>query len=461
MDKLKAKALEATLTGKTIQDWTIRSFINNGKSAAVFLADGPTGEAAVKIFDTELIARYGDDTQFARIAREQELAGQSHPNLVEILGGGFDGITQNHFLVMKYLKGPNLKECLEDIPADHIPDLIYQLSSAAKFLEDLGYVHRDIKPENIVILDDFKRAVLLDLGVIRPFSGSDLTDDEGIQAFIGTLQYSSPEFLLRKEEQTVEGYRALTFYQLGAVLHDLIMRKPLFADLAEPYARLVNAVQHEVPEIQNSAVPFYLVELARCCLVKQWETRLRLVNWSSFETPKPDNMQGHSLKQRVTNRTVAAKAQTPQMLHDQDDRALEILKRDILSFLVRSARAIRSENSALPPVKILQRVPTDLSFGIQFKAAPGSALERDLTILVTLEILDNAARAITIYACARIGGFDRTIPPPTSEPFFLGTFDGQATHTALENCIYDFVDQAQETTEQSEKGSWLLPRRGD
>jgi serine/threonine protein kinase len=459
MDKIKAKILEEKLTGKSVQCWTIRSLISNGKSAAVFLADGPDGQAAVKIFDSDLIARYGDDTQFARIKRERELIGQSHPNLVKILGGGFDDITKNHFIVMEYLKGPNLKECLQQIPAEHIPQLISQLASAAQFLEQLGYVHRDIKPENIIVLDDYGRAVLLDLGVLRPFSGSDLTDDEGIQAFVGTLQYSSPEFLLRQEEQTVEGYRALTFYQLGAVLHDLIMRTQLFAESAEPYGRLVNAVQHQMPEIQNTAVPYYLVELARCCLLKSWQTRLRLVKWDSFLPPKADESQGHSIKQRVTNRAVIVRAQAQPDKSVQDRLTFEAFKLEALSFFTASVRTIRSENSALPPIKVLRKTPNDMTFGVQFGKAVDSGLAQDVIIFFNLDILDSAARVIEIGACACLGPFDRTQPLPQAEQIFQGTYDGQATYAALERCIYDFIDQAQEMSQRGMLHAWLSPRR--
>jgi eukaryotic-like serine/threonine-protein kinase len=167
MDGIKAKELEGVLKGKTIDVWTIGSLVNHGKSAAVFRASSANGPAAIKIFDDELIARYGDDTQFARIERELGLVDRHHPNLVKILGGGFDSITANHFIAMEYLDGPNLKECLAQIPAENIPSLTSQLSSAAQFLETLGYAHRDIKPENIVLLDGYTKLVLLDLGVLR------------------------------------------------------------------------------------------------------------------------------------------------------------------------------------------------------------------------------------------------------------------------------------------------------
>jgi serine/threonine protein kinase len=93
---------------------------------------------------------------------------------------------------MEHLEGKNIKKCLSEIPADNIATLIGQLAMAARFLEKLGFVHRDIKPENIILLEDFTRLILLDLGVVRPLAGSTLTDSEGIQVFVGTLQYSSP-----------------------------------------------------------------------------------------------------------------------------------------------------------------------------------------------------------------------------------------------------------------------------
>jgi len=86
----------------------------------------------------------------------------------------------------------------------------------------------------IILLDGLKRLVLLDFGVLRPIGKPGLTDGTGHRSFIGTLQYSSPEFLLRKEEDSLLGWRAVTIYQIGGVLHDLVIRRPLFADFADP-----------------------------------------------------------------------------------------------------------------------------------------------------------------------------------------------------------------------------------
>ncbi len=246
MDSVKAQELELSLRKRSINGWEVAGLIDFGKSAAVFKAINGDNIAALKVFDDELIKKYGDEKQIARIERELSLIGKHHDNMVPILGGGFDDETQNHFLLMEFVDGPDLGACLEEVPSEKIPALIMQLASAARFLEQLDLCHRDIKPENIVLTDNFDRLILLDFGVLRPVGEPGLTDHDELRSFVGTLQYSSPEFLLRKEEDSMEGWRALTFYQIGGVLHDLIMKKPLFQEFAEPYAALVNAVQQQV-----------------------------------------------------------------------------------------------------------------------------------------------------------------------------------------------------------------------
>ncbi len=157
MDKVKADDLEKSLSGKKVQDWQVMSLVNFGKSAAVFKGKhAETGEfVAIKVFDDELIEKYGDAAQLKRIERELSLVGKHHPNMVKILGGGVDDLTKNHFLVMEFLDGPNLKDCLEDVPVDMVPGFVSQLAKCCEFLEALGLVHRDIKPENIVLIEDF------------------------------------------------------------------------------------------------------------------------------------------------------------------------------------------------------------------------------------------------------------------------------------------------------------------
>ncbi len=229
--------MAAELCGKQLGKWHLQSYINCGKSALVFRGEADGRTAAVKVFDPEIVEAYGDQRQLERIERERQLAGRSHPNLIEIYDGGvatFDGGEYFH-VAMQYFPGKNLAESLSTIRPEDIGAIITQVAAAAEFLETLGMCHRDIKPENIGIAEDGHAVKLFDLGVLRPLNVSSLTDTS-VLPFLGTLRYAPPEYLLREEDGTPDGWRALTFYQLGGVLHDLIMRAPLFQEFSHPYA---------------------------------------------------------------------------------------------------------------------------------------------------------------------------------------------------------------------------------
>ena len=447
MDKVKANELSEKLTGQMINGWRVEKLINFGKSAAVFKAqNNETSEfAALKVFDDDLIEKYGDDAQIARIERELDLIGQSHPNMVKILDGGVDDITGNHFLLMEFLDGPNLKQCLGDIPVGSVGNLVSQLASCCEFLESMGLAHRDIKPENIVVVEDFSRLILLDFGVLRPVGDGGITDGDGVQSFVGTLQYSSPEFLLRNEEDSVEGWRALTFYQIGAVMHDLIMRKEIFAESAEPYARLVMAVQNDTPSIHNSSVPNYLIETARLCLSKDPEVRVGLLNWASFNPPKNSAEALDAMKQRVAARShMVEEAGT----NDQDSAdAIAALLEDVVTHLKVKVRSIRNSNrSAIPPVLITR---DDNIVNVSFNKSNEHALACDIRILLEIRIIDPAISAVELTA---VPFFCEHQEAADSNRYTLyrGVSTGGNILETLEKCIYSAIDQAQQATPDAE-----------
>ena len=93
MDEHSAKKMCAKLQGQIIGGWSVEKYINHGKSAVVFHASQGVQKAAIKIFDPEIIDRYGRDKQIKRIERERSLIGKSHPNLVCVYDGGAEKST--------------------------------------------------------------------------------------------------------------------------------------------------------------------------------------------------------------------------------------------------------------------------------------------------------------------------------------------------------------------------------
>ncbi|WP_409019282.1 serine/threonine protein kinase [Brevundimonas vesicularis] len=400
MDSVKAEQLFVRLQGQLIDGWQIKRLIDHGKSAAVFFAERDGAAAAVKIFDADLIERYGDEAQIGRIQRELALIGKTHPNVVSIFGGGCDKSQSLYYVIMEFVEGDNLRKCLKKLDRSHIPNVMAQLAAAAIHLEELGLVHRDIKPENISVSPDLERIVLLDLGVIRPVGLSDLTDPDGIRAFIGTLQYSSPEFLLRGEETTVEGYRALTFYQMGAVLHDLIMGEPIFDDFKEPYAVMVNAVQHERPLIEGDGIDSHWINLANRCLLKRPELRLKLVSWKDF-TPTTTGT-ATSAKERLsaTMATIRAVGEDAQPVAKSVTESQ--LAREIVLGLRTAASGLRATIPGLPPYEAVEVEGENI--GVTFHMQqPNGPFSRGLHIATFIEVLDVTEQVVRCCSTTTIG----------------------------------------------------------
>ena len=254
-------------------------YLGKGGSATVFKATKDGEDFALKIFDKAALEEFGAG-ETTRIERQLELRDHNIENLIKIFDGGYDEEKQTYFLVMEYLSWPSLEKSIKDIPDDAIPNLIAQLAKAAKELEERSIAHRDIKPANIHISPDFKSLKLLDLGVMQPTEPSQKDVSEG--RFVGTLRYAPPEFLLRQEVRDLDGHRAITFYQIGGVLYDMLMKKPLFSEYSKPKAALYKAVECVVPSIDVDRQMDYWAALADCCLAKDPRHRLKNVSWNDF-----------------------------------------------------------------------------------------------------------------------------------------------------------------------------------
>jgi serine/threonine protein kinase len=300
MDRNKAKQLESNLKGNNFHGLTIVKLINNGKSAAVFLATQPDkSKVALKIFDNDIIDRYGQEIQVQRIQQEISLKAHSIPGLIEILDGGKEiiGDTNYFFIVMSFVEGMNLYEYInsESYPESFVKKVAVTLFEVTEELLKKNIAHRDIKPENIMVTGSGE-IILMDLGVLKLIGEPSASDVEQKQ-FLGTLLYAPPEFLTRKEEDTLDGWRAVNYYQIGAVMHDLIMKKIIFSHIS-PYPNIVIAIKEDPPHVSSSEYSFETIQITRDLLVKNSSDRLKLVPsariscWASAPDKPVDDLSG-------------------------------------------------------------------------------------------------------------------------------------------------------------------------
>ncbi|MCD0492016.1 protein kinase [Chromobacterium violaceum] len=264
-------------------------FLDAGGSAAVYRAVRNGKPSALKVFNPQFFDGVGGDAERRRLDVQKRLIGHGCESLVQTYH--VEEAEGTAFIEMEFIEWPQLAKSLAEIPDDAIVPLISQLVDAVRFLDSLNIVHRDIKPENIHVSPNFKHLKLLDLGVVREFDSPDTNDacvtDHGNQRpFLATAQYSSPEYLFRLDEPTAKLWRGLNIYQVGAVLHDLIRKEPLFKhEMSLGNRWLVSrAVLTKQPAFADPTPNRLLAlkALASRCLTKDLETRLAVVGWEDF-----------------------------------------------------------------------------------------------------------------------------------------------------------------------------------
>jgi serine/threonine protein kinase len=260
--------------------WFVRGQIGRGHTAPVFAIDSPEGGRALKIYDATFSEGGEGEIQRTRIEQQLRLRGHNCASLVQVFDGG---VFENRlYILMSLAPGRELEKCLEEIPRHKIRQIVDQIAKAVLFLRSKNLCHRDIKSANIFISDDFQCATLLDISVTRDIHDpvGIGTDHEGQLPIVATARYSPPEYLFRLLDPGPALWHALDIYQLGALLHDLIARQPLFqAEYTHSkqnryrFAWLVATVD---PVIEAGDVDLDLVFLARRALDKDWERRSNL-----------------------------------------------------------------------------------------------------------------------------------------------------------------------------------------
>ncbi|WP_419808234.1 protein kinase domain-containing protein [Sphingomonas sp.] len=273
--------------------WPAPRYVNAGASGAVFELQHPThGQVALKIYDPRFFAGDNALIEEERLKLQRTLEGRDHPHLIRTIETAPVPDHGTWYLLMDFLPWPDLSEVIAEVPDARVAPLIAQLADAVTFLDALGLVHRDIKPANIGVSRNFSELKLLDLGVLRAIGLGEGagTDQDGKARFVATAQYSPPEYLAREEPPGAVGFEALNVYQIGAVLHDMIVKRPLFADEADSLnkARLYRAVLNKEPEVFGAGVPARLNSLCRAALTKNPEARLAAVSVADFARGEDD-----------------------------------------------------------------------------------------------------------------------------------------------------------------------------
>jgi serine/threonine protein kinase len=406
---------------------TLEGCLGSGGSAAVFKWRRGGKVLALKVYDPTFFDEDDGPAERQRIQLQEKLIGHDCPHLVGIESIEFAFNTC--FMCMQFVPGKELSKSLAEVPRDGIWPLIEQLADALVFLDKRNLVHRDIKPHNIMVSDDFKTLTLIDLGVVREtntpedYAG---TDHGRRRPFIATAQYSSPEYLFRLTEPCPEFWRGLTFYQIGGVLHDLIMRQSLFQDEVNSANRYVvaMAVLRKTPALNpDDTVDLALRSLAARCLTKDLGQRLKLVTWENF---RPTTISAvDRLQQRLQK---LSGAYTGLAEIELEKNRLRMTRQQCVSFLLSETRSQLTEEFE---EIVCERVSNEVPDGAALLTirVPQVGIFVDISVQMNWADAPNALQGlITVHALARTEGLTASFQKPVDS---ICTLDAEATDFTL------------------------------
>ncbi|MBI2899208.1 MAG: tetratricopeptide repeat protein [Planctomycetes bacterium] len=207
---------------------------------------------------------YPDEAK--RFAREARAAARlRHPHVVAIHEvGSVEGVP---FFTMDFVKGTTLAEHLKSRDSTRRKagssrlreevSILAKVADAVATAHREGIVHRDLKPGNI-LLDARDEPFVMDFGLAKEMDKETAKLTVSGQP-VGTPRYMSPE---QTQGQTVTP--ASDVWALGAVLYEMLARRPPFD--ASSVVGLYFQIQRQDPEPPHKRVPRLPRDLETICL---------------------------------------------------------------------------------------------------------------------------------------------------------------------------------------------------
>ncbi|MBA4186439.1 MAG: hypothetical protein C0467_00330 [Planctomycetaceae bacterium] len=215
--------LQGKWRGFFIGRYKVLGILGAGGMGKVFLCEHPgmRRQVAIKVLPPK---QAGDAETVERFYREaQAIARLDHRNIIHAFDVAQDGDV--HYLVMEYVKGVTLEDCVSRdgrLGHNRVIDYLRQSALGLQHAFESGVVHRDIKPSNLLITET-GIVKILDLGLARFFEEDAELSSRFGGGVMGTIDYMAPEQAL---DSSAVDIRA-DIYSLGATFYfALIGRSP-------------------------------------------------------------------------------------------------------------------------------------------------------------------------------------------------------------------------------------------
>lgn len=154
----------------------------------------------------------------------------------------FATFDDRYVMVMEYVEGKPLRSILGPVGSQEPLDLEDALNISEQVCEGLieihkfHILHRDIKPENILISKKERTAMIMDLGISRFLSSSELASTT-----TGTIYYMSKELL-----ESEGGSFYSDIYSLGVTMYEMLTGQLPFT--GDSYVEIIDGIRLKDPE---------------------------------------------------------------------------------------------------------------------------------------------------------------------------------------------------------------------
>lgn len=270
----------------------VGSKIGEGAHGKVYEGKYGNQIVAIKVLNSgntpeERVAREG------RFAREVNMMARvKHENLVKFIGA-----CKDPFMVIatEILPGMSLKKYLMSI-RPKLLDLrlaigfALDIARAMDCLHANGIIHRDLKPDNLLLTANQKTVKLVDFGLAREESVTEMMTAE-----TGTYRWMAPELYstvtLRQGEKKHYNNK-VDIYSFGIVLWELLTNRMPFEGMSNLQAAYAAAFKQMRPTLPDD-MPQDLVFIIQSCWVEDPNVRptfsqvIRMLNSFLFTLPPP------------------------------------------------------------------------------------------------------------------------------------------------------------------------------
>ncbi|KAL3676846.1 hypothetical protein R1sor_026794 [Riccia sorocarpa] len=229
----------------------------------------------------------------ARFAREVAmLCRVEHKNLVKFVGACKEPVM---VIVTELLGGKSLRKYLASLRPRRLDlrcavSFALDIAQAMECLHCNGIIHRDLKPDNLLLTDDKKVVKLVDFGLAR-----EETLTEMMTAETGTYRWMAPELYstvtLRNGEKKHYNHK-VDVYSFGIVLWELLVNRLPFEGMSNLQAAYAAAFKKVRPQIAEN-LPEDLVFIVQSCWAEDPEIRpnfgqiVRMLNTFLATLPSP------------------------------------------------------------------------------------------------------------------------------------------------------------------------------